>query len=178
MDQQIVVPGDQPTHEEIVLRFEGSGGYTAYAVNFRTMAYEIMLAWPDITEMIPKGWRSLVEAFVFGMRHGPVQKAAKEKGLNPDDYFKAKIEDEDGVHGVDKDAAAIQLMLVTMFIGIRQSSLRKDGVLEPVDFSREDMKVAYEGIIRRLESYDAVAHVDSKSHIESKLLESDLTEPA
>lgn len=165
MDKQVVVDStsDTITNEEVLLRLESSNGFISYAINFRQLGFELLQTWPEIAKVLPGPIKPLVEAFIFGLRHGPLQNLAKKHGVSADDYLKAKVQDSNGgSRGVDKDAAAIQLAVVLSCLATKRSQTRPDGTQEPIDITRDDLKVAYEGILRRVPSYDAPAHVEDE----------------
>lgn len=150
--QDCPTPGDH----EVIVRMETSRGFQSYAVNYETFAARIADAWPSVAASIPALFRPLVEGFLFALRHGPLQRTAKEQGVNADDFLKESAYDRE--HGIkrDKDAGAMALMAYLIFHRARKVMFTEDGRVEPLDMRQRDLADAYEGIIKRTPQYDAL----------------------
>ena len=141
----------EATEREVVMRFETSNGFVSYAVDYEVFAQRVEDVWPVFREMVPPLFRPLLDGFLFSLRHGPIQRTAKENGLDANEYVKKP--------GRDKDAGAMRLLAYILFKRTRQEMLTPEGLL-PLDVRQKDLADAYNGIIRRVPAYDALPSTD------------------
>lgn len=138
---------------EVVVRLESHGVMRSYAINYDVMGGKWREVYPLMIEMLPRILRPIIEGAMFAIRHGPIQKLAKKQGIDPDLYLKRP--------GVNHDAAAAELLAVLSFRQVRAEQVAADGSFQnPVDIMQQDIVDAYEGVFRRVESYDRIPHTE------------------
>lgn len=140
------------TEHEILVRWQAGGAWRSYAVDYEVMGQRIGDAYADVAGIIPRIFRPILEGALFALRHGPLQKFARDMKLDTDPYLK--------VEG-DKDALTIRLLYVLIMRAARgkQFPVDSDNPI-PLDVGQGDLVDAYRGVVRRVEQYDGIPHVE------------------
>lgn len=132
---------------EIIVRLESDNGYTAYAFNCDALVTRTYDVFPAVMNWLPGVFSKPLDAFLFGLRHGPVQKMLKDKGL-PELDKKAE----------DKNAETAKALAMIFLSSVAKASTDANGNVMPVDITRDDLAGAYTGLVRRVPEYDGLPH--------------------
>lgn len=146
MDEQEVA---QLGENEVVIRFQdGQGIMRAFIMDGDVVADRARAVYPDLTTLFPPMIRTLIDGFFFGLRHGPLQKLLKAKGI--DGAF-----DKTFPH---KDAEALAAIFKLMVKDIQQKNEEMYGNrYAPVDLTQQDIATVYRGAVRRAPEFDGMA---------------------
>lgn len=160
MDTVNESPNLQP--QEIVVRLENNDGVmTAFALDTVVCADRVGSVFPDFMAMLPKVLTPAVDAFMFAIRHGILQKLAKDRGLQ--------------IGRVNSNAEAAKLLMQVIYhTALKDSRDPETGEPLMVDMTQGEFSNMYKGIFRRLPQYDALAGPGASA----KAIESPVDAPA
>lgn len=135
--------------DEIVIRLQdGQGVMRAFAVSSSVMADRLRWAYPQVSPFLPPMIRTLVDGFFFGLRHGPMQKILKAKGI---EWAFDKTYP-------NKDAEALAAIFRVLIYDVQQMNEKEFGnKFAPIDLTQKDIADVYKGSIRRVPEYDGMA---------------------
>lgn len=129
---------------EIIARFEVNGVMRAVAMDEREFSASSVENYHSLVKLVPPLIRPAIDAFLFAMRHGPIQKLLRDRKLAP------MCKD-----CPDKDGQAIDAFVRLYFASIVEAATDKEtGQLLPVDIRSKDLALAYNGLFRRVPELD------------------------
>lgn len=141
--------------QEIVVRLENNtGGFNAFALDTVTFARRLGETYPSFAEMVPSILKPAVDAFMFAIRHGILQRLCRDRGIPMPDKNAKKYDEFGNEVKRDLNAEAAELLAQVFYHDVLKKSRDADGQPIAVDVTSHELKGAYAGIFRRLPAYD------------------------
>ena len=137
---------------EMIVRLETKDGFKSYAVNTDIMQVRGAVVYKQILDVLPDMIRMPLNAAMFALRHGPIQKLLREKNL------------PEMCKDCDKDAEAIKALFRIYFSAVETA--QHEAGTTTLDMMQSDLFSNNEGLIRRAPEYDALPSIFKKSEEE------------
>lgn len=141
---------------DLVVRLENNrGGFTAYALDTEACSLKMGEVFPTFYEMVPGILKPALDAFMFAIRHGILQKLCRERGIPIPDKHEKKYDAYGNEVKRDLNGEAAELLARVFYSDVLKKSYNEQGERIAVDVTTKELSGAYTGIFRRVPAYDA-----------------------
>jgi hypothetical protein len=132
--------------DKLVVRFETDAGMIAYECDCDKAVQECKDLSPKLFAWLPKWATTPLDAFLFALRHGPVQRALKDYNLP-----------EMSKSSSDKNGETIgSLSAIILARLLKMGTDEVTGQKYSFDIRREDFNIAVNKLIRRAPEFDTL----------------------
>lgn len=140
---------------EVIVRLETKDGFKSYAIDTDIMQVRGAAVYKQILDVLPDMIKMPLNAAMFALRHGPIQKLLRERNL------KEMCKD------CDKDAEAVKALFRIYFDAVGKA--QQEAGTTTLDMMQSDLFSNNEGLVRRAPEYDALPSIFAKKDEEEKV---------